>query len=168
MKCISLWQPWSTAVVLGKKRIETRGWETMYRGPLLIHAGKRKVHSEILDQLIEFHWFVALKEIGGMYGMNLEYEKYLPFGAIVGKVDVVACKRVEDLTPERKRVYGEHPLKPLPPYDDFTEELLGDFSPGRFGWVLENPVRFKEPIPYRGYQRFFDVPEDLVREAVPA
>lgn len=163
IKCISLWQPWPMAVVLGKKRIVTRGWKTMYRGPLLIHAAKRKVHWEILDTLNYWYWTEALKEIGGMFGANLDYENYLPFGAIVGKVDLVACKRVEDLTIERKRVYGKSPLE-----DDFTEELLGDFSPGRFGWVFENPVRFKEPIPYRGAQGLFKVPEEVVREAVPA
>jgi hypothetical protein len=41
MKAISLWQPWATAIALGHKTIETRGFYTHYRGPLAIHAAKR-------------------------------------------------------------------------------------------------------------------------------
>lgn len=38
MKVITIWQPWASLIVLGHKKIETRGWATKYRGPLLIHA----------------------------------------------------------------------------------------------------------------------------------
>ncbi len=38
MKCISLIQPWATLIIHGAKRFETRGWRTLYRGPLTIHA----------------------------------------------------------------------------------------------------------------------------------
>ena len=41
MKCLSLWQPWASLVVIGAKRFETRSWPTNYRGPLLIHAAQR-------------------------------------------------------------------------------------------------------------------------------
>jgi hypothetical protein len=39
----------------------------------------------------------------------------------------------------------------------FTERFLGDFSPGRFGWVLENVRALDTPIPYRGAQGLFNV-----------
>ena len=42
MKAISLLQPWASLVVMGAKTIETRGWGTKYRGPILIHASKGK------------------------------------------------------------------------------------------------------------------------------
>ena len=29
---------------------------------------------------------------------------------------------------------------------------LGDFTPGRYAWIMENPVLFKEPIPAKGMQ----------------
>lgn len=38
MKALTLWQPWASLVALGHKRIETRCWETKYRGTLAIHA----------------------------------------------------------------------------------------------------------------------------------
>ena len=33
-------QPWATLVAVGTKQIETRSWETSYRGPLAIHAAR--------------------------------------------------------------------------------------------------------------------------------
>ena len=42
MKALTLHQPRASLVALGVKTIETRGWSTTYRGPLLIHAGKRE------------------------------------------------------------------------------------------------------------------------------
>src|SRR6266496_247116 len=41
MKAISLWQPWATLMALNFKKVETRIWETKYRGPLAIHAAQR-------------------------------------------------------------------------------------------------------------------------------
>lgn len=38
MKTFSLMQPWAMLVALGAKRLETRSWQTHYRGPLAIHA----------------------------------------------------------------------------------------------------------------------------------
>ena len=46
MKAISFWQPWATAIAAGVKKIETRGWQTAYTGPLAIHAAKRRGPAE--------------------------------------------------------------------------------------------------------------------------
>ena len=40
-KFLTLHQPWASAIAMGAKTIETRSWPTKYRGPLIIHAGKR-------------------------------------------------------------------------------------------------------------------------------
>ena len=52
MQALTLWQPWATLIVLGLKRYETRSWGTYYRGPLLIHAGKRcdRQHERMLRE----------------------------------------------------------------------------------------------------------------------
>lgn len=41
MKALTLIQPWATLIMLGEKQIETRSWNTKYRGKLAIHAGKK-------------------------------------------------------------------------------------------------------------------------------
>ncbi len=38
MKCLSLRQPFAELVVIGKKTIELRKWNTRFRGEFLIHA----------------------------------------------------------------------------------------------------------------------------------
>ena len=30
------------------------------------------------------------------------------------------------------------------------EKAFGDYSPGRYGWLLSDPVQFAEPIPAKG------------------
>ena len=40
MKVITILQPYALLIALGEKHIETRGWQSGYCGPLLIHAGK--------------------------------------------------------------------------------------------------------------------------------
>ena len=40
MRALSLTEPWATLVAIEAKRIETRSWQTGYRGELLIHAAK--------------------------------------------------------------------------------------------------------------------------------
>ena len=37
---------------------------------------------------------------------------------------------------------------------------------GPYGHVYTNPVEFKNPIPYRGALKFFDVPDELIKEGV--
>lgn len=40
MKVITIKQPWATLIASGYKEYEFRSWQTKYRGPILIHAGK--------------------------------------------------------------------------------------------------------------------------------
>lgn len=43
-----------------------------------------------------------------------------------------------------------------------NQELAwGNYGPGRFGWLLDD-IQPLAPVPFRGAQGFFDVPEDLV------
>lgn len=119
-----------------RKHFETRHWFTPYRGPLLIHAGK-KCDRAILTAI---HALAPVLIPFGIHGPT-----DLPFGAIVGRVQFVACHRMRDIGP---------------PSDE--ERALGDWSPGRYAWAFEKPERFAAPIPYRGSQGFFDVPSEVL------
>ena len=46
-----------------------------------------------------------------------------------------------------------------------VEHAFGDYSAGRFGWILRNARRLDTPIPFRGAQGLFDIPDSLVQEA---
>lgn len=74
--------------------------------------------------------------------MALPETMKLHFGAVVGTVEIVDCVPVEKIM---------HTLTE-------RERALGDFSPGRFAWVLRNPVMFEKPIPARGRQGWWNWP----------
>lgn len=135
MRCISLHQPWATAIALGVKRIETRGWSTTYRGPLAIHAAKRWGRNQIE--------FTATEHALG------RLPKRVPLGAIVAVCDLVDVQHTLDLETQVSAI----------------EWLYGNYEPGRFGWLLENVRPLAEPIPFIGRQGFFQVPDDAIERA---
>lgn len=62
-----------------------------------------------------------------------------PFGHIIGLIDIVDCVPVETLTGI-----------------SVTERRLGDYAPGRFGYILENPRLLPKPIPAKGQLGFWN------------
>jgi hypothetical protein len=137
MKAISLWQPWASAIALGVKTIETRSWQTSYRGPLLIHAA-RKWGKLAQD-------FAATEKALGRLTLDR-----VPLGAFVAVCNLVDIEPSQDL---------ELTISPI-------EKLYGNYQWGRYGWKLEEVRAFDEPIGYRGAQGLFEVPDAVVAEAL--
>lgn len=46
-KCLTIKQPWASAVAFAGKDIENRSWQCHYRGPLAIHAGAAFIEDEL-------------------------------------------------------------------------------------------------------------------------
>lgn len=136
MKVLSLTQPWATLVVLGAKEIETRSWTTSYRGPLLIHASK-SYPGWAKECAAEEPFYSALRP-GGIYS----YPE-LGCGHIIGQVELHKCIRTSDVTEISQ-----------------NEREFGDYAPGRFAWLLMNPLRLP-PIPAKGSLGLweFEMPE---------
>lgn len=164
MKAISLWQPWASAIACGAKRIETRSWPTNHRGPILIHAAKRYVWEEAVTVQCSWTWCGALRPLGLKMGGDKELRELLPFGAIVATANLVDCRPTASFSvgeiEEVRKPEGEG----LDLYY-WTERLMGDFTVGRFGLVLENVVPLTSPIPFSGKQGLFDVPASLIEGA---
>lgn len=164
MTCLSLWQPWSQLLVTGAKGVETRSWPIRHRGPLLIHAAKTW-NPNLACVAADGPFRAALERSGIVFTDTIEACKAgwgMPFGAVVGCVDVVACVPVDVV-----RSPGQD-TSDLPAYYQVpeTEIAFGDYTPGRFAFVCENPVRFATPVPARGRQGLFDVPDELVATAL--
>lgn len=143
MKALSLWQPWAHFMALGLKTIETRHWNTNYRGPLAIHASKRPLSSD------EENLLAMLRADYDGFDFS---EREMAFGALVAIVDFVECKRVEDV---RRGLYT---------YDEYgkpdgveLEYELGNYLDGRFAWLTRDLHRIETPIPFRGRQGLFTV-----------
>ncbi len=142
MKAISLHQPWAWFVVHGFKTWETRSWSTNCFESVLIHASQNKS-----AEAREIYYRVR-----GVFGdarflplINPPFEQ-LPRGGFIGQVQINCCTN----WPLDEGRLGK------------MNAMLGDFSEGRWFWKLINPVAFKEIVPARGYQRFWNVDESTI------
>ena len=113
MKAYTVYQPYAYATVAGLKHYETRPRRTNIRGRVAVHAGRLdEVHAT--KSLSNRDFWAVMEAIGG--------KTDLPRGAVIGTVEIVDCVPVEEIVntlSERERV-------------------LGDYSPGRFAWVIQN------------------------------
>jgi len=80
MKVLSIKQPFAELIILGKKKIELRKWNTKFRGEFLIHT------SKVPDEK-------AMKEFG--------FDK-LSCGCIVGKAKLVDVKKYSNEEEHKK------------------------------------------------------------------
>jgi len=156
VKAITLTQPWATLVAIGAKHIETRGWSTRYRGPLAIHAaaGLGPVGGKLalVDLCHREPFYDALQAAG------IRRATSLPFGAIVAICELVDCVQIgADWTrpmppPPLAKTIGRRLADGTPQLWDLTQQELafGDYSPGRYAWLLADVKPLAEPIPAKG------------------
>ena len=141
-KALSLWQPHAQAISLGLKPYETRGWYTGYRGPLAIHAAKKKFNFKDYPGAYFQEVSRQFKEAGCPVWA-------LDYGKVICIVDVVDCVPVGVLRGKISRTtefWGN--------FNDF-----GDDEKPRYAMKLEN-LRLidanKRPA-VTGRQGFFSV-----------
>lgn len=141
MKCLTICQPYAELIARGDKLVENRTWPTSHRGPLLIHAGKSR------------KWLS-----GDNYGIAIDS---MVFGAIIGVCELRDCLAVyagpDTLRFDDAAVVRRHPW--------LTQHRHVE---GPWCWVLQECRRFETPIPYRGAQGLFNVPMEVVSEAIDA
>jgi hypothetical protein len=144
---LPMYQPWASGIFTINpdtgfpfKRIETRSQNTTKRRTVLIHACssekafKKLRYDEPFVQVINY--------------------RALPFGAIIGAVDIIDCGNIIEIPkgfPEirelSKDTFGTTHLIVYPPESD-----LGDYREGRYGWILKNPRLLIKPIPFKASQ----------------
>lgn len=158
MKCLSLWQPWASLLVHGKKQVETRSWPIVHRGPLLIHAAKKWDDDQ--EAIASREPFLsALRSVGLFPWHERSHSKGLPFGCIVGRVEVKGCYPTEDVILDDDLATLSDGLRLV---ICSTERAFGDYAPGRFAFLCSDAVSFPEPIPYRGMQGMFNVSDGIL------
>lgn len=141
MKAITIWQPWASLLVSGRKRYETRSWATSYRGPIAIHAAKRPVRRTI-DALTADRGdgWTTLDYFDSLFMRPGELNQ-LPTGAIVGTAILTRCNLITEAF-----------LAKLTP----MELALGDFTLGRYAWEFQMMVPVDPPVPARGMQGLWE------------
>jgi hypothetical protein len=141
MRALSLTQPWATAIAIGVKSVETRSWRTSYRGQIAIHAAKGFPKHA--------------REFASAEHTLRRLPSQLPLGAII------AVATIADVTPTEEIELQVGAI----------ERIYGDYSQGRFGWILKDVISLPESIPCRGALSLWEVPEDIeqqIREQLSA
>lgn len=143
MKALTLTQPWASLMAMGAKRIETRSWFTLYRGPVAIHAA-RGFPAWAKDLCSDDRFCEALGWEKLRLALDPDWYKEvrrradsLPRGCILATGTLVGCLQA-DLVP--------HYVKP------FTEQerAFGDYSMGRYAWLFDDVKPLAEPVPAYG------------------
>lgn len=180
MKALTLWQPWASLVAELAKWVETRSWQppaVLIGQTIGIHAAKRPPKMMTLG---EWHcspryktdkWGPAEPRIwrsttraGDLFGSH--ESRLLPLGAVIATCTLVDVVPIVDFRTELTdtrvrieqinetlwlRVPGERPAR------EITDQLpYGDFSPGRFAWLLDDIKPLAEPVPARGRQQLWE------------
>ncbi len=110
MRILTVREPFATLICHKIKTIETRSWRTNYRGEIYIHAGIKKPNYE--------HKGSAFKQIVSQYTYNP--------GSVLCKCNLADCIEMTDEYIEKIRK------------EDNMNYLLGEYSVGRFAWILDN------------------------------
>jgi hypothetical protein len=145
MRALSLTQPWATLVAFGAKLIETRSWSTAYRGQIAIHAAKA-FPSEARRLCGRFPFSEVLTRHGVLRTSEL------PLGAIIATATLADCVR---FTASLDAVLAVSKGRTA------HEEAFGDFTPGRYGFMLRRVQRLATPIPCRGALGLWEVPDEI-------
>jgi hypothetical protein len=135
MKALTLWQPWASLVALGEKKVETRVWETKYRGPLAIHAAAQLPPKWLGVSQCTSEFRRELADVLLVRTPHLDSRvKDLARGAVLCIVRLVAIERAE-------RVAGILCQREL---------IFGNYEEGRYAWFFEMVEKFDDPIPAKG------------------
>lgn len=145
LRCLTVHQPWASAIVHGEKRIENRTMEppaTLIGEVLAIHAGKT---FDVMGEVI-------LRTELGFNSVDFPDVR----GAIIGVGRVIGfftkanwCLRADHLTPTQRLAR-------------IAELRQSPYYAGEFGWILDEVIALPEPVPCRGMQGIWWAERDTV------
>jgi hypothetical protein len=125
VRALTVRQPWATLLASGVKVYETRSW----RAPEALTGQRILIHASASLSASEREFARSLRR----QGILPVRADDLPTGRIVGSARLVAC------VPTGR---GFAPGMP--------ERLLGDFSPGRWAWLMADPEELDVPVAAKG------------------
>ena len=123
MKVLSVIEPWATLIKEKQKFIETRSWKTSYRGELYIHASSKKIKTN------DSHINELLKLIPNIP---------MGYGNIICKCKLVDCIYMDQEFINRIK-------------ENKREYLCGEYSLGRYAWILEDIEPLTSPVYVKGH-----------------
>lgn len=160
LRALSLWQLWGSAVAEGHKLVETRHWSTKYRGDIAICGAKRPTRSA---EVLAIGAAMPKCEARTWVERWRDCDHADEFGA------VLCVATLTDVLPiDNEGTFGRESMFPMvggrklmPTLAQPAELELGDYSDGRFAWLLADVRTLERPVPVVGRQALFTLPADV-------
>lgn len=141
MKAFTVREPWATLIALGKKPEETRSRPTKYRGPVAVHTSARTPFGQFAAVMEEDRVKIAFRDYSTRDLFVYHVSGGMALGCFVAVAELYDCVPVEQV----------------------EDDGLGDYSPGRWAWRLED-VRRVAPFRAKGFLGLWSVkPGDVAR-----
>lgn len=140
MKALTLYEPWASLVAFGHKANETRSWKAPHSAigqRIAIHAAKTAEHCLLIGPLSKRAGWTEDEFHSHLISVGTD-----PYGKILAVATLEACRRVEEV----RDVLSDQ------------ERAFGDYSNGRFAWILRDVARLQGPLTIRGMQGLWKVP----------
>jgi activating signal cointegrator 1 len=165
MKALSLFPIWAWAVCYAGKLLENRAWSSApeYRGPLLLHASLGKRGSAGRTQYASAAMWMQQRRLAIPAGsIRLREEPdalVIPTPATLARGSLVARCRLDGI------------LRTKADFAAYAANVPGGEAQrvwwdGGLAFVLADVEPLPEPIPWKGLQRIFNVPDDVLTRAV--
>lgn len=178
MKAISLWQPWASLIACGAKRYETRSWappRELIGQSIAIHAAKKidRGAAEFAQDLIYGQHEPGGFELAEKLAASFEKcpadlfgffgEAVLPIGCVVAVVRLETAFMLgepdEAAAVPAARIERRVTVNPMREHCVVPYDPWGDYSPGRWAWLLTVVKPLNPPVAMKGRQGFFDLPQ---------
>lgn len=182
MRALTLHQPWASLVKERAKTIETRSWRTHHRGRLAIHAAQVALRPGWLStQPLEAHRLYPYSLMkpdtrrfpSGYAGSHWPDPDKHPLGAVVATCELVDVVPIIDR--DACEWHHEHPDGVAPcahaavdnqvvvhaPWRGYhttvlDEQCYGDYTPGRWAWLLDDITPCDPPLSASGKQGLWE------------
>lgn len=155
IKGLTLTQPYSTLMALLKKRNETRGWYTSYRGLVAIHSGKKFPQEERESCFADpFAAALGIKENRDAFMGITAVDPGLPLGTIQAVSIIHRVRASEVVGPELERAGASDEL------------AFGNYDPHRWIFETTGTVALPRPIPCKGALNLWQIPTEVRAEII--
>lgn len=145
MRAISLWQPWASFIAAGVKPYETRHWAPPVKligQHIAIHAAKRRPTAD------DMAW--ARDHLGS--DVRIDLGAVVCIAVLAGAYQCAGIFRAppRDFVKIARGVVGSQGGISI------VLDEYGDYSEGRWAWLLTDIEPLRPPVPARGAQGFFE------------
>jgi activating signal cointegrator 1 len=174
VKAISLWQPWASLIACGMKPYETRHWSPpreLIGQTIAIHAAKKRDKDGIdlaeeltyQDHVIGDTRFSAQIDSIPDDFLDCFGQAVLPLGRVVCTAKLEAAfqlgEEADGASVPAARIVRRLAPRPMLEYVVVPRDRYGDYSAGRWAWLLTDVKPLLQPPPAIGRQGFFDLPQ---------